>query len=227
MAHLDLHFPRDIAQGCQGVIERRDEIVQLASGFEESNQRWADSRRAWSGGLAIRSAADLAEVVAVFEAARGRANSFHFRDWLDYRSAPHGAAIAATDQPLGQPAATGTLYEEAIGDGARTEFQIVKRYGAVNTYLRPIALPDPLSLVVAVDGAATSAFTLSATGGRITFDAAPGAGAVLTAGFVFDVPVRFDAAEFAVIWAYFNEARGVGQVPDFTLIEVRMDGGAT
>ena len=227
MAHLDLHFPRDIAQGCQGVIQRRDEIVQLASGFEESNQRWVDSRRSWSGGLAIRCAADLAEVVAVFEAARGRANSFHFRDWLDYLSGTHGLAVTATDQPLGQPAATGTLYEEALGDGALTEFQIVKRYGTVNSYLRPIALPDPASLKVAVDGVETTAFTLSATGGRVTFDAAPPLGAVLTAGFAFDVPVRFDAAEFAVSWAYFNADRGVGQVPEFTLIEVRMDGGAT
>ncbi|MGX0875922.1 uncharacterized protein (TIGR02217 family) [Roseovarius sp. MBR-154] len=226
MAHLDIHFPRDIAQGCQGLIERRDEIVQLASGREESNQRWVDSRRSWSGGLAIRKAADLAAVVEVFEEARGRANSFHFRDWLDHRSAPHGAPITASDQPIGQPAATGTLYEVGAGDGARREFQLVKRYGAANPYLRPIALPDPASLRVAVDGAETTAFALASPGGRITFDVAPPPGAVLTAGFEFDVPVRFETANLAVSWAYFRGQDGLGEVPDFTLIEVRLDGEA-
>lgn len=212
MAHLDVDFPRDVAEGCQAILERRDEVVQLASGHEETNQRWAHARRSWAAGLGIRSATDLSAVVALFEEVRGRANSFRFRDWLDWRSAPPSQGIAATDQPLG------------TGDGVQTQFQIVKRYGAVNAYLRPIALPHPASVLIAVDGAPmATGWSLGTQGGLVTFNTAPAPGAVLTAGFTFDVPVRFDQATLSVNWAYFNDDGGSGSAPDITLVEVRLD----
>ena len=48
-------------------------------------------------------------------------------------------------------------------------------------------------------------------------------GAAIRAGFVFDVPVRFDTQRLAVQMAYFSEddRRGVGSVPDIPLIEVK------
>ncbi|MEM7722486.1 MAG: DUF2460 domain-containing protein [Pseudomonadota bacterium] len=216
MAHLDLEFPRDIAAGCVAMLERRDEVVQLASGHEEANQRWAHARRSWAAGLAIRSESDLSRVVSLFEEVRGRANSFRFRDWLDWRSAAPTAPITATDQPLG------------VGDGVQTQFQLVKSYGAVNPYARPIAIPHPVSIRVAVDGVeATSGWAVSALGGLISFDTPPAASAVLTAGFTFDVPVRFDGSTLSVQWSYFKEgSEGIGQAPDISLIEVRLDGDA-
>lgn len=225
MAHLDIEFPRDIAQGCQAILERRDEVVTLASGHEETNQRWTHARRSWAAGLAIRSHKDLAEVVALFEEVRGRANSFRFRDWLDWRSAEAPAPITPTDQPLGSPISGGTEYQPATGDGVTTAFQIAKQYGVINPYLRPIALPHAASLRVAVDGTeAASGWTLSATGGLLTFDAPPAIGSVLTAGFTFDVPVRFSQSTISLEWAYFTENGGSGSVPDITLIEKRLDG---
>lgn len=213
MAHLDVEFPRDIAQGCQAVIERRDEVVTLASGHEETNQRWSCSRRSWDAGLAIRSADRLAEVVTLFEEVRGRANSFRFRDWLDWRSGAPSAPVSPTDQPLGS------------GDGVETAFQLQKRYGVVNPYFRPIALPHPGSVRVAVNGSeAMTGWSLSASGGRVVFSSPPPSGAVLTAGFTFDVPVRFAEATLSTEWAYFNATNGgVGQAPAITLLEVRLD----
>lgn len=212
MAHLDLEFPRDIAEGCQAVIERRDEVVTLASGHEETNQRWSRSRRSWDAGLALRSGDDLAEVVAFFEQVRGRANSFRFRDWLDWRSAPAGVPVAPTDQPAG------------TGDGAETVFQIQKQYGLVNPYLRPIALPHPVSLRVALDGEEVlTGWSLSAVGGKLVFSSPPPAGAVVTAGFTYDVPVRFGESSLSVSWAYFNSTRGAGSAPAIPLLEVRLD----
>lgn len=210
MAHLAIEFPRDVAAGCQALIERRDEVVLLASGREETNQRWEHARRSWQAGLGIRSAADLAAVVALFEEARGRANSFHFRDWLDWRSAAPGAAINWNDQRIG------------TGDGKRREFQLSKTYGAVNPYTRPIVLPHAASVVVGVNGSRRWNGWALQPGGRVVFDATPPAGHRITAGFTFDVPVRFESAALAVEWAYFNEVRGHGQVPDITLIEVRL-----
>lgn len=231
MAHLDIEFPRDIAQGCQAILERRDEVVTLASGHEETNQRWTHARRSWAAGLGIRSKRDLAKVVAIFEEVRGRANSFRFRDWLDWQSGggtgPHDSdnPVGGTDQPLGAPLPGSSEYQVATGDGVTTAFQVVKRYGLVNPYLRPIALPHAASLRVAIDGAeVASGWSVSAQGGVITFNSAPPPGSALTAGFTFDVPVRFAQNTLSVEWAYFNETGGAGAAPDITLIEKRLDG---
>lgn len=216
MAHLDIEFPRDIAQGCQGMLERRDEVVQLSSGHEETNQRWVHARRSWNAGLSIRSRDELARVVEIFEEVRGRANSFRFRDWLDWRTASGALPLTPTDQPLG------------IGDGVETAFRLVKKYGAINPYLRPIALPHLASLRIAIDGVElVGGWSVAAVGGLVTFDAPPAASASLTAGFTFDVPVRFAQSTLSVEWAYFTESgeRDVGMAPDITLIEKRLDGG--
>lgn len=214
MAHLAVEFPRDVAAGAQAILQRKSEIVALASGREETNQRWAHSRRSWAVGLAVRSATDMQKVVELFEEARGAANSFHFRDWLDWRSAPPTRGIAAADCSLG------------VGDGARTAFQLRKRYGALNPYWRAIALPHPASVVVAVGGAVRAGGWSLAPSGQVVFDTPPAAGAAVTAGFTFDVPVRFDADVMAVEWAYFAESHGgLASAPEITLLEVRLDTG--
>jgi len=223
--HLDLEIPRDIAAGATAVIERRDDLVELASGAVEVNSRWRASRRRYEIGYALKTAADLESVVAIFEAARGRLHTFRMRDWADWRSAPPDQAIAATDQPLGADDGAGG-YTEASGDGATASFQLVKRYGVLNGYLRPIALPVAGTVVAAVDGAATTAFSLTVPGGTITFDTPPAAGTALTAGFEFDVPVRFEAAELGVEWIYFLEGEeGSARAPSIGLVEARLDGG--
>jgi len=71
----------------------------------------------------------------------------------------------------------------------RTVFQLVKTYGDV---ARPIAKPVEGSVVVAVDGDGVEA-EVDVETGAVTLDAAPDEGAVVTAGFLFDTPVRFDA----------------------------------
>ena len=85
MAHLDIEFPRDIAAGSQAILTRRTDVVTLSSGHEETNQRWTHARRSFAAGLGIRSADDLAAVVTLWQEVRGRANSFLFRDWSDWR----------------------------------------------------------------------------------------------------------------------------------------------
>lgn len=52
----------------------------------------------------------------------------------------------------------------------------------------------------------------------MTLTAAPALGAVVTAGFVFDVPVRFDADRIEVTL----ESFGAGRMVAMPLIEVRV-----
>ena len=144
----------------------------------------------------------MAALTAFFEARRGRLYGFRFRDFADFKSCAPGGEVAATDQALG------------VGDGARRTFQLTKRYGDVE---RPIRKPVEGSVRVAIGGVEVG-FSLEAAMGLVTLDAAPGVGAAVSAGFVFDVPVRFDADRIEVTL----ESFGAGRMAAVPLIEVRV-----
>ncbi len=177
----EVSLPLALAIGAAGGPERVVDVVRLASGAESRNARWAGSRRRWEvGGVALGSD-EAHALVTFFEARGGRMHGFRFRDPVDWKSCAPGAAISATDQPLG------------VGDGVETRFQLTKRYESGGAFAdRTIRKPVAGSVVAAVDGAATVAFVVDTVTGIVTFDAPPANGAVLTAGFAFDVPVRFD-----------------------------------
>lgn len=210
---LDVEFPRSVAQGTRGFIERRTNVAALASGFEERNARWYHSRRSWQAGLGIRSADDLAAVVALFEEANGKASSFRFRDWADYKSCMPSASLDARDQSLGN------------GNGMRTAFQLRKRYGTAAVYWRPITKPERGTVRIAVGGGEVSGgWSVDHLSGVVTFASPPPPGAPVTAGFRFFVQVRFDADMLGTDWNYFrDDIAGTGSVPDVMLIEVRDD----
>ncbi len=196
----EVSFPVPLALAASGGPERRTEVVTLASGAEARNAIWAGSRRRWDVGSAVSRLDTLQEVVAFFEARGGRLNGFRFRDVLDERSSAPGSAVTATDQVIG------------TGDGSTTVFQLVKAYGS---YSRPILKPVAGSVVVAVDGADVSASTDVSTG-TIALAAAPAAGAVVTAGYRFDCPVRFDTDRLDVNL----EAFGAGRILSIPLVEL-------
>jgi uncharacterized protein (TIGR02217 family) len=206
-AFHDVRFPTDIARGARGGPERRTEIATLGSGFEERNAVWAHSRRRWDAGLGVRTLAQLAAVVAFFEERRGRLTGFRFRDPLDHASAAPGAAVTALDQPLG------------VGDGSTRKLWLTKAYGgAFDPYVRPIAKPVAGSVRIAVAGVEATAFTLDTADGSVTLDVAPPSGAAVTAGFAFDVPVRFDADRLDIDLAAFE----AGAIPSIPLVEIRL-----
>jgi uncharacterized protein (TIGR02217 family) len=61
-------------------------------------------------------------------------------------------------------------------------------------------------------------FTVDETTGVITFAEPPGAGARVTTGFEFDVPVRFDTDRLQISIAGFQ----AGEVPSVPVVEVRL-----
>jgi uncharacterized protein (TIGR02217 family) len=193
MAFHDVRFPIDVALGAHGGPARLTDIVTLTSGAEERNSRWANSRHRYNAGYGVKSLADMQAVLAFFEERRGRFHSFRWRDGLDFSS---GGTPTATDQPLG------------TGDGATKIFQLVKQYGAsFDPYLRPITKPVAGSVRVATGGSeVTTGWSVDAFTGLVSFAAAPANGATLTAGFLFDVPVRFDTDALDVELTSFNAA---------------------
>ena len=94
MAFHEVRFPDDISRGARGGPERRTQVVELASGDEERNASWADSRRRYDAAYGIRRADDLAAVIAFFEARNGRLHGFRWKDWGDYQVLP---AVGAGD----------------------------------------------------------------------------------------------------------------------------------
>jgi uncharacterized protein (TIGR02217 family) len=207
----EILFPLAIALKSAGGPERRTDVVVLGSGREERNARWAHSRRRYDAGYGVKTFEALSQAVAFFEERRGRLHGFRWRDRLDHSSAAPDAAAAATDQAIG------------AGDGLTATFQLAKTYGgAFSPYRRPIAKPVAGSVQVAVDGiaqAADTAFTVDATTGLVTFLAGhiPASGAVVTAGFLFDVPVRFDTDYLEVDLSAF----AAGAIPKIPLVEIR------
>jgi uncharacterized protein (TIGR02217 family) len=209
-AFHDVRFPVEIGIRSRGGPERRTDIVTLGSGREERNARWANARRHYDAGYGVRSLAALSQVVAFFEERRGRLYGFRFKDRTDFRSSLNGAAPQMTDQALG------------TGTGSKASFNLIKTYGAAFApYQRPIAKPVAGSVLVAVAGAAKTMgtqFTLDIETGIITFTAGniPVNGAAVTAGFEFDVPVRFDTDRLEIDLASFD----AGEIPSIPLIEI-------
>jgi len=208
---LEKQFPTNISLKSSGGPMRRTHIVTLVSGHEHRNSRWADSRRSYNAAMGMRSVADLHKVVEFFEQCRGRLYGFRWKDHADFSSSTSGVAITAQDQLIG------------IGDGSIAEFQLIKTYGQdENKYIRVISKPILQSVLVAVDGIAQTLnidYTIDHTNGLITFtqNSLPSSGVQITAGFEFDVPVRFDVDQIDVTL----DAFAAGQINDISIIEVK------
>lgn len=209
MAFHDIRFPANLSFGSLGGPERRTEIVTLANGHEERNTPWSQSRRRYDAGLGLRSLDDVEALIAFFEARQGMLHGFRWKDWADYKSCPASRAVSPLDQSLG------------FGDGVVRVFALAKTYrsgeqGAQRMITRPVAG----SVRVAVSGVEQPegvAWAVDAATGLITLTDAPAAAAEVTAGFEFDVPVRFDTDLIQVSVASFQ----AGDVPKVPVIEVR------
>ena len=210
-AFHEILFPLDIALRSAGGPQRRTDVVTLGSGAEERNARWAHSRRRYDAGYGIKTFDALSQVLAFFEERRGRLYGFRWRDRLDHSSTAPGAAVTPIDQILG------------TGDGTKKAFQLCKTYGALYLpYQRPIAKPVPHSVRVAVaetEMQEDAHFSVDATTGVITFlpGHIPASGAAVLAGFLFDVPVRFDIDYLEMHLSAF----AAGTIPKIPVVEIR------
>ncbi len=206
----EVNFPLSLALDARGGPERRTDIVTLASGKEERNARWAHSRRRYEAGIGVRSIDDLRSVLNFFEERRGKLYGFRYKDPLDFTS----HALSATSSPDDCLIGTGT--------GVLAIYQLKKIYGTGdNIYERPIVKPVADTVRVAVDGVEQTQdtdFTVDTTSGIVTFlpGHIPASDAAVTAGFQFDVPVRFDTDALDISLKAFK----AGDIPSIPLIEI-------
>ena len=202
----EVRFPTDLSRGSSGGPERLTDVVTLRNGYEERNANWADSRRRYDAGLGLRSVDDLHDVLEFFEARNGRLIGFRWKDWVDFKSCRPAQVPSATDQVLG------------TGNGTNRVFQLRKTYSSGGrSYARLIQKPVAGTVIAAVNGVAR-ACTVDTTTGLITLATAAAAGATVTAGFEFDVPVRFDSDQIVCSVDAFQ----AGAVPQVDVVEVRV-----
>jgi uncharacterized protein (TIGR02217 family) len=212
MSFHDIRFPTAISRNAQGGPERRTDVVVLGSGYEERNSRWADSRRSYNAGYGVKSLDDLYQIIAFFEERRGRLHAFRWRDPMDWKSGAPNGTPGALDQAIG------------TGTGALATFQLKKVYGsAFAPWARDIEKPVAETVKIAVAGIEQIAGTNFATDtstGVVTFLAGhiPASGQSVTAGFEFDVPVRFDTDKLEINLSGFTS----GAIPNIPIVEVRL-----
>lgn len=201
----DVPYPLALGRDAMVTPEFSTSVAVTASGFERRNSLWSDARLRFDVGPGIRSEAELGVLLSFFRARRGAARGFRLRDPSDFSSNAMTGVPTATDQLLG------------IGDGLKASFPLLKRYGEDGAeQLRRITRPRADSIVVSIDGLATTAFTLD-PGGVLRFTSPPATGKPVRAGFLFDVPVRFAEDKLEVSGAVF----AAGEAPSVPVIEIR------
>lgn len=205
----EVRFPTGLSFGAVGGPERRTEIVTMNNGFEERNTPWEHSIRHYDAGAGLRSLDDLSKLIAFFEARRAQLYGFRWKDWADFKSCLPSKEIGPLDQELGR------------GDGQTRVFRLVKTYvSGEQSYVRPIRKPVKGTVRVAISGdpKVETEFDVNIETGEITFEIPPDIDVRVTAGFEFDVPVRFNIDRITASISTFN----AGEVPSIPVIEVRL-----
>jgi uncharacterized protein (TIGR02217 family) len=209
MAFHEVRFPTDIAFGSRGGPKRKTIIATSGSGYEHRNSQWADSKREYNAGYGVKSLDDIHTVVEFFEERRGMLHGFRWKDKFDYKSCAPNQTPAFDDITIG------------TGDGTTTQFQLIKTYGSVYApYSRDIKKPVQDTVLIGLNGSNTggSGWSVNLTAGVITFSSAPINGHAITAGFEFDVPVRFNTDYLEIDLGAFT----AGNIPDIPIVEIRV-----
>ncbi len=210
MGFHEIRFPANLSFGSVGGPERRTEVVTLSNGFEERNTPWAHSRRRYDAGVGMRSLDDIETLIAFFEARQGQMFGFRWKDWSDFKSCPSSQDVAYDDQVIG------------VGDGVNNSFPLIKNYvSGDQSYGRPISKPVLGTVRVGVEADELQEavhYQVDTATGLIHFVHPPNEGMQISAGFEFDVPVRFDTDRVQTSVASFQ----AGDAPNVPVVEVRI-----
>lgn len=204
MAFIDLRMPEDISFGATGGPGYQTDVVSLASGYEQRNSRWNNSRRRYDVGY-VRSQQEIDALTAFFHACKGRANTFRFKDWADY----------ACDEVQG-------VMTPLAEDG--TTWQLVKTYDSFNNLtFRDITLPVSGTIDVYEDDVLlTSGYEIDYDTGVITFDVGRTESTDLNWSGEFDVPCRFDTDELMATVLESGPDGRIYQLNSVPIIEVKV-----
>ena len=206
--HVRLQDAVNIRAG--GSLEYSTQIFTSASGFEHRNGRWAQPRRRYALDFGTRRIRDLRTLSRFFRARKGRLHGFLWRDQLEYRSHNRPGGTLATDQPM----------QRLRADGRVWAFYKGLRQAPTDPRFRRIFKPVAASVRVAHRGQQIppTQYVVHAAAGVIVFAAAHARTEDVTAGFEFDVPVRFDADQLEIQLT----GSAAGTCAPIALVELRL-----
>jgi len=207
-------FPDDISYGSTGGPSYNTDVITVNSGHETRNINWTQARHKYNVAFGIRTQEYLNDLVEFFQAMRGKAYGFRYKDWNDYTSSST-SVIMDTDQQIG-------IGDSTDGFAGTSNFQIIKNYIAGYVHVRDIVKIVPDSLIVSVDGISQiegTHYTINNNTGMLSFISGqkPLEDQLIKAGYEFDVPVRFDTDELNINLEMYEH--GTTDVP---LVELRL-----
>jgi uncharacterized protein (TIGR02217 family) len=209
---IERQFPCGISAGSTAGPKRRTEVVELGSGYEERNSRWADSRREYNAAYGVKSLNDLAMVLEFFGEARGKLYGFRWKDYTDFKSCLPDRTTTNLDQEIG------------VGTGSLSVFQVKKRYGnGLNPWYRDIKKIVAGSFKLSVNGVSKNEgthYNLNYNTGSVVFVSGnyPGNLQLVKCGYEFDVPARFNTDDLSIDLGEFK----FGKIPNIPVIEIRV-----
>lgn len=198
---IDERLPVEIEAGAKAKPSYSTDVITTDGGWEVTNSRWNYPKFQFEFNVEPGTRIDdeydvLDQFLEMFHACGGSGGRFRFHYWRDK---------PARDQLLGQ------------GDGSTKTFQLYRTYtrGAV-TRQRKITRPIVGSVTAKIGGIVTIA-AIDYSTGLITFTVAPALGALITADFDNDIPVRFADDELEMI----GLTDQLDQPVNIVLLEVR------
>lgn len=199
MSFHEIRLPTDISFGSAGGPQFSTNIISTQNGAEQRNVNWSEARARYSIIHAVKDATKIKELIEFFRARQGRAYAFRFKDWADF---------AATAQEIG------------TGNDTEKEFQLSKSYTSGDISIsRAIKKPVTDSVKIYMDSVIQqSGWSVDLISGMITFAVAPQDGAIITADYEFDVPVRFGSDYLQSDL----DTHGISSIREITLLEVRV-----
>jgi uncharacterized protein (TIGR02217 family) len=199
---VDQQLPADIEAGAKATPRYATDVIVTDGGWEVRNSRWAYplfqfTITAFEPGTHDTEQYDvLDEFLDIFHVVGGSAGAFRFHYWRDK---------PVRGQRIG------------VGDGSTKNFQLYRTYtrGGFSRD-RKITRPVAGTLTVYVNGVPTSV-GIDLTTGVVIFAAAPALGAIVTADFQHDIPVRFSDDSLDVV----GLTDELDQPVNVTLVEIR------
>lgn len=170
MTILNIELDPCVANGFTGGPEWNTRITPMKNGHERRNAEWSAPRGRWTAPFQNITDTEYREIKRVFDACRGQAFGFLFKDYLDFKAALESLGNA----PSGS-----------------TAVQLVKTSTAgAGSYTRTITRPLATGFTLYQNGVA-KAGTLDPDTGLFTPTTAWTAGQPLTWTGEFRIPVRF------------------------------------
>jgi len=191
MSFHEVTYSDELSYGASSGPQFKTMITELRSGAEQRVSRWSAPRRLFNLAYGDKTHVEVALQLEFAIMRNGSEFGFRLKDWMDFNSSSlHISAILGGADADDEDQVIGT------GDGTETQFQLIKTYadGIASAKVRNIKKPRAGSVLIAIDGAAQTEgvdFSVDTTTGIIDFAVAPLLAEIITAGYQFDVPVRF------------------------------------